>query len=328
MSTSRHYGFLLIRIAVIVILIILLLWKINIVSLLKYFDSQMLISILMVQPIVLVGLSIIVIRFSTLVGKPKPRFIHTFEAVILSYGLNNFIPGRISELLKATYLKDRAGIPIRISLAAIFLERMMDIVILCILALIGIILSHLYTNLFLLIAPLAVVFIILISLPRFEQFLVSLISHMPWKMFKGFLGDFISHSSSRLKEGNFFVAAIFGLAGWAVSLVTVAFFLNFAGNIPVGPVRALEVFVATTIGMAIPAIPGGFGTYEAGGVFVLTGFGYNLEEALAIAIALHVSQIITSVVGSFFIVAFHRIGFSSLVKQTIKVTKSDRIDEI
>jgi len=307
---------------------ILLLWKINVLHLLKYFDLQMLFNILMVQPIVLVGVSIIAIRFSTLVGKPKPRFTHTFEAIILSYGFNNFIPGRISELLKATYLKDRAGIPIRISLAAIFLERMMDIVILCTLGLIAIILSLLYANLFVLIVPLAVVLIILISLPRFEQFLVNLISHMPWKILKAFLGDFISQSSSCLKEGNFSIAAIFGLAGWAVSLVTVAFLLNLAGNIPIGPVGVLKVFVATTIGMAIPAIPGGFGTYEAGGVFVLTGFGYNLEEALAIAITLHFSQIITSVVGSLFIVAFHRIGVSSLVKQAIKFTKSDRIDEI
>ena len=328
MSTSRQYGFVLIRIAVIAILMILLLWKINIVSLFKYFDLQMLFSILMVQPIVLVGISIIAIRFSTLVAKPKPRFTHTFEAIILSYGFNNFIPGRISELLKATYLKDRAGIPIRISLAAIFLERMMDIVILCTLGLTVIILSFLYANLFVLIVPLAVVLFILISLPRFEQFLVNLISHMPWRRLKVFLGDFISQSSSRLKEGDFFIAAIFGLAGWAVSLVTVAFLVNLAGNIPIGPIGVLEVFVATTIGMAIPAIPGGFGTYEAGGVFVLTGFGYNLEEALAMAIALHFSQIIMSVVGSLFILAFHRVGLSSLVKQAIKFTKSDRIDEI
>ncbi len=50
------------------------------------------------------------------------------KSIWLSYGLSNIMPGRISELVKPMYLKDKANIPITVSLSTLLFERFSDVI--------------------------------------------------------------------------------------------------------------------------------------------------------------------------------------------------------
>lgn len=93
-----------------------------------------------------------------------------------------------------------------------------------------------------------------------------------------------------------------------------ALFLNLVGSIPIGLFGSLVVFVATVLGAAVPALSGGLGTYEAAAVFTLKGFGYSFEEALALALTVHVCLLSLSIVLTLIIVLTERIGLSALIK--------------
>ena len=48
----------------------------------------------------------------------------------------------------------------------------------------------------------------------------------------------------------------------------------------------------------IPALPGGFGLYEAAGVLVLQRYGFSIENALGLILSLHIAQIAISIAGT------------------------------
>lgn len=316
MNRSRKNSiYFLLRTTIVLILVGIFIWKINAKLLLSYFNFQVIKNILLVQPIIFLSLLMAMIRFLLLLGKPTPRFPFAFKAILLSYGLNNILPGRISELLKVSYLKEHVQLPIAVGLAAVLLERMMDILFLGFLALLSmwIFIGGSATQPLII---LAVAFLgILVLLPRSENWGKWVGARIPWKFLSLGLEDVTKHTSSRLREGSFLTALPFGLASWFLSFLSVALFLQLNGVSSMGLLGALAVFTGVTVGVAVPLLPGGFGTYETGAVFVLEHLGYSLEKAFSIAIALHTSQILLCVVGSLIVSFTERVGILTLLKQ-------------
>jgi uncharacterized membrane protein YbhN (UPF0104 family) len=85
---------------------------------------------LVVQPLVLVSLMAQAQRHAVLARTPPAPFWAAFRAVSLAQGLNVLVPGRLSEGLKATYLRQKAGVPLSDALAALVIERLLDLAIL------------------------------------------------------------------------------------------------------------------------------------------------------------------------------------------------------
>jgi len=77
--------------------------------------------------------------------------------------------------------------------------------------------------------------------------------------------------------------------------------------------QSLLLFTATTAGLMIPLLPGGIGTFEAAGIYVLKGVGYGFTEALVLSVALHVCQMLFTFLASMVIVSSERIGVGALV---------------
>jgi len=147
---------------------------------------------------------------------------------------------------------------------------------------------------------------------------------LPGAAFHAFCENFLAHASMRIKGGSFVKALLVTAAAWLFDCVAIAFFFHAVGSIPLGLSGVLVVFVASTIGAAIPALPGGLGTYEAAAVFSLKSFGYSFEEALALSIALHVTMFIFPLLIALVIVTTEKIGITALVRNITSAARTGR----
>jgi len=315
-------GFSLWRIGIVGLLLLLVIWKMDFHLFFSHFDFLALRNILFVQPLVLLCLVMAAFRFRIILGKPFPLFRLVFKAILLTYGLNNLLPGRVGELLKVSFMKEHAQVSIPTGLAAVFLERMMDVFFLGSLTLIGVEIFWKGMTFQPWVAFSLVAVGVLFLIPRIENLLIRLLRHLPWKLFQGGLEAWVQQVAKGIREHRFFKALPFGLAGWGFSFFLVALFLHLGGVIPLGQWEALAVFIGVTVGSAIPALPGGLGTYEAGAVFVLRQMGFPWEKALYIAVTLHLSQILFCVAGACWVMATERMGLSTLIRRAREVAES------
>jgi glycosyltransferase 2 family protein len=311
------------KIFILFILIGFIAWHKDISKIVAYFNLRLFVCMLLIQPIHLASIAMLAIRLSILVRKPRTPFFTTFKAVMLSIGMNNLLPARIAELFKVAYLREHGGIPTSAGLAGIFLERMADFIFLGVLALLGVGLFLVDVRHSILLVVLMVVTIgVLVFIRDLERFIFHIASRIPWVKFRRFCERFLGYALVRLKGGGFYSAMLFGFGAWGFSFVTVALFLHLAGGISLGLIGTFGVYLAIVIGRSVPVLPGSFGTYEAAAVLALKGFGYHFEEALALALALHVAQIAIALIYSLEIAIIEHTGFSTLSREVFEVVRN------
>lgn len=306
----------MIKVVAVAVILAALLRNISIPGVIGHLRIEMLIGMLAMQPILAAGLGINAFRFVLLVDTPRIPVWTACKALLLSLGLNAILPARFSEILKATYIRDHSGVALSQGLAAVFLERVVDVFYLGILATVAT--SLLLTNAFglavSLIAPVVILLIVIVTL---KQRLLALAQRMPWVRLRNFSVRFIRHITSCLKNRAFYGALAVGAFVWIASCTSVVLFLSWVGSIPIGIGGAIIVFIASTIGGAIPALPGGVGTYEAAVALTLKGFGYDIEEAIALGIALHAGQLLLSFTAALIIVTVDRTGVRALLRDVL-----------
>lgn len=84
------------------------------------------------------------------------------------------------------------------------------------------------------------------------------------------------------------------LAAFFLSIAMWGFFLlGFYAVLPTFEF-SLSVLTGVSVAAALPALPGGIGTFQAAFVFVATKFGMSGAEALLIAVIQHATQIIST----------------------------------
>lgn len=292
----------------------LLLWKLLPADWSSHFDASMLIAAMAIQPVAMMGLVPHATRLGILAGLPASRLGHPLAALLLAQGLNLLLPGRVAEFLKASYLHSHAGVPVSQGIAAVFLERSVDLVIVAGLSLVSLALFATGTITWAWLAAGALL-LGLMLVPAQEERLARLVSRLPWPMAAAFAERFCRHVSHTVREQVFSRAMALGIVTWIFSLLNVYVFIQIAGSHPVDAKGALGLFVATTIGGALPGLPGGFGAYEAGAVLALRPYGYDTGEALAIGLALHLSQFVIPLLATGAILARDHIGLSQLLRR-------------
>ena len=85
--------------------------------------------------------------------------------------------------------------------------------------------------------------------------------------------------------------AALSLAGWASELVMLLLF-QLAFDLPPSVRMALLTLVGINAAIVIPALPGNFGTFEAGAIMALVMCGAPREVAVAYALTYHLSHVI------------------------------------
>ena len=276
-------------------------------------DRDVFLAGLVVQPIIVCCFIVLAIRHVMLIGAPRIGLGVAFRAIVLSQGLNLVLPARLSELLKATYLRDHASVPLSSGVSAVILERSVDVLIVAGLGVLGVI-QYFDRGNFATIPLVGLVLAVGIAvLVRSPGLVLRLVHSVPSARLAGFLERTYRHFSAMAGTRAFWYALLLGCGAWGLSYINILVFIELAGSIPIGFSGALLVFVLTTLGGAIPALPGGLGTYEAAAVIALRSLGYSFDEALVLAFAMHAAQLILPFVMAALIMLTERTGISSFV---------------
>lgn len=276
-------------------------------------DWDVFLAGLVVQPIIVCCFVVLATRNVLLIGGPRIGLGVAFRAIVLSQGLNLVLPARLSELLKATYLRDHASVPLSSGVSAVVLERSVDVLIVAALGVLGVFLFFDRGNFASFAALGLVLAVAIVVLVRSPRLVLRVVHAVPSERLAGFFERTYQHFSATAGTKAFWYALLLGAMAWGLSYINILVFLELAGSIPIGFSGALLVFVLTTLGGAIPALPGGLGTYEAAAVIALRSLGYSFDEALVLSLAMHAAQLILPFVMAVLIMLTERTGLSSLV---------------
>lgn len=287
------------------------------------FDRVIFEAMLLVQPILLLNILMVAIRYNILLGPDRQKLTLLYKAVLLVTGLSIVLPGKTSELLRPTYLKEHSKLPVFNSLMALGAEKVIDAFILGLLALVFISMS-LFKHLWIVwvfagCAPIA----ILAFSPKLSKQFHFFIRLLPSKV-QGLAEKIYLQVCQIAKKGTLLQALVTGLIVWGLSLFSVYVFFYFALPKPLTFHQAAFLFILTTFGNLVPLLPAGFGLYEAGAIYALTKFGYKFDYALVLAICLHLSQLGLPVILGFVVAMCNKTGVSTLMKQGLQLVKKNK----
>lgn len=273
---------------------------------LERIDARFVVALLAAQLPLLLAQLLMAVRLRSIVSLPAAGFRHCLQAGLLAQAGDVVLPARLSELLRAGYLRQMANVPFSAGLAAIVVERIADIVTVAML---------IVAAAFLVIEADATFFVVsalglglaLVALPVLTPWLDRALRYVPIKPLAAFASRLLHEVVQRQRDGRFWRALVPTLAIWLLGLIATWAFFAVAGlfadarlNRPVVTVVVM-VFVLTTIGNAVALLPGSLGTYEAGVVVALGACGIPFEESLPLAFGLHVAHLFIGVLGGGFV---------------------------
>ena len=228
---------------------------------------------------------------------PRARFA---EMVVSSVAVNNVLPGRVGDLLRARWLQVAARIPGGRALATVFVDRAFDVLALVVFLAVSLPfvssaewLRRIAVGGVVLLMALGLVLLAARaytrSRTRERRGHRSLLRRIARDTLEG-LADPIGRTRAVALAGISFVTwALWGLAAW---------FAAQALGMELSPVEAIFITAVINLGVAIPSSPGFIGTYQWLGVSALALFDVGTEQALAFAILMHaVWYVPTTVVG-------------------------------
>jgi uncharacterized protein (TIRG00374 family) len=234
------------------------------------------------------------------VESPPPRN-RVFNLLMIGYLANAILPARPGDIIRAVLLRQIFRISFSYGMAGIILDRLFDILAICVLGLIvsflvplpHLLVSGLYT---LTVAGLALLTLLLflnrrqISLAQMPTRFPAAFRHSFARFFAEWLERFASAMSVLYSPTRLTMAFLLTFLGWAILAISSIVMIN-AFQLPVPPAAALLVLVATNLGAVIPSVPSSLGIYHFMAVLALSVWHVNTSMAVAFAIASHAAYI-------------------------------------
>jgi uncharacterized protein (TIRG00374 family) len=302
------------------IILILVFSKTNTDAFYQIFNGQTFSAICLIQFPLLLATLLNVKRHCILVRDPTAPFATCFAAILLSAGLNLVIPGRISEIVKATYIRQKLNIPLANGISAIVIERLMDVLIVACIGTFGVISVFLNDNNILTLMLMASITALIFLRPIANALFHLTANH------KNFVSRFIyencSHVEKILSLKNSFFALSLSLFSWTIHCFAIWLFFWSLTNYQITFAEATLVFSAIIFAGAIPSLPGGLGVIQAAIVLVLTHLEIPFEEALLLSFALHFAEILIAAVIAPIILILQPTGIGDLMKQISSLKKT------
>ena len=246
-------------------------------------------------------------------GVPAARF---GEMVVSGVAVNNVLPGRVGDLLRARWLQVAGRISAGRALASVFVDRSFDV--LALVAFLAISLPFVAGAEWLRrialggLILLAVLALVLVAARAYTQHRArGRRGHR--SLARRIARDTLEGLAEPLGLVRALVLAAISLATWATWGLA-AWLVASAVGIELSPVEAIFVTAVINLGVAIPSSPGFIGTYQWLGVSALALFEVGTEQALAFAILMHaVWYAPTTLVGGILLLrrALGRIGLRS-----------------
>jgi uncharacterized membrane protein YbhN (UPF0104 family) len=269
--------------------LVLFVWRVlDGVPLAETFTAERLRAVALTQPILLVAILCSGRRLAILASAPWGGGV---RAMVLGAGLNLALPGRLGEVVKASYLSQVGGTPLAGTLAAVLMERLMDLVIVGVLGVLAVlvVLGTTGTG-----GPVVAVVAIaaLLSVRWLAPLGRAVVQRLPWPGVRAFATQLLERLIALQSQPRAWRLWLLGAATWCASWASIHALLHLACSRPLTPGDTAFVFVASTFGLAVPLLPGGLGTYESAATAALRLRGVPLEEAVTLAILLRLQQFV------------------------------------
>ena len=311
-SKSGYFGAPF-RVALTILLVLAFIYSIDVSVLLETFDVKHVHAFAASQMFQLPALFLVALRFGILCGARPKAYGAVLRGYCLALGLNSFVPGRMSELLKISFISRYSDIDAPTITAAVFSEKVVDLAILSALLLLGfglIPVSSEYKYAFLMTSALAVALVTALVLSGAR--IGSGGDEKCANAVVGFGKDVLVRLPKMFDTFTLFLLVIVSLVAWALSILVIYTILTFVLLEPVSLKQAFVVFSAMAIGRAIPGLPGSLGTYEAAIVLAMTTLGYSAEESLAAALTMRASQVVVVTIAGLLILCRDGTGLARL----------------
>ncbi len=255
-----------------------------------------------------------------------------FPVLVVGFALNNLLPGRPGEFVRAISLGQREGLPKTAGLATVVVERVIDgltlIAILAFLALgfelpgWGRVVEIVSVAIF------AVALVGLLFLLLREDLAMRLLNYglrfLPARLgqrLNQMLGSFILGLHSLKSPREVLVIVLLSFCVWLCEATQYFLVLTAFGLLDPVTTRAFAAaftMVAANLSIAIPAAPGGLGPFEGAGVLALSAFGLSKQQSFPAVLVTHfgVQYLLISGLGIFFI-----------AREGIKLTQAVEVDK-
>ncbi|MBI3741371.1 MAG: flippase-like domain-containing protein [Chloroflexi bacterium] len=239
----------------------------------------------------------------------KISIARLFPVLIVGFALNNLLPGRPGEFLRAHALGKRENLSRMLGFGTVVLERVVDGLTLLAFLLIA---YFAFSPLHLFLPELAewiglIAFILfslalaaIIFLLKREQLALHLFHRLTQFLPRRFvarveqmIGSFTLGMHSLHSAREVAMIALLSLAVWVCEFISYFAMLTAFHTLAafsLRPVAAAMTMVLINLGIMIPAAPGGLGPYEAAGIFALSAFTVNANAAASFALAMHATQ--------------------------------------
>jgi uncharacterized protein (TIRG00374 family) len=227
-----------------------------------------------------------IVRWSAYLKRFGFRFPAGFTALSYVAGFAfTLSPGKVGEMVRARYYKD-AGVPLNVTTAAFFLERLMDTLAMASLALFGVALTSGYAPiLWLSLLALSGVLVVLAAMP-WNSCLAALArtQRLPVLLrdtLKGILHMLVAARSllhPRLLAFGFLIS----LLAWCAEGTGLMVLGNLAPAVSLDWATANGIYAIAVLVGAISFLPGGLGSTEVVMATLLTAHGYAMPQAILI----------------------------------------------
>lgn len=311
----------ILKLLVIVIILPFVLFQFSREALQQIFNWDTLIAIFSIQFFLFSATALNVIRYAFLVRKPPAPFTTCLAAILLSAGINLIIPGRVSEIIKATYVRKKLNIPLSNSTAAIVIERLLDV---CVVATIGMIgFVGIFFEDVTMLNLMLIVSIIGLSLMKPVAKVIE--THIRWRkdLISRFIHGNCEHVIKIISWKIGLITPLLTAFSWLLHCFAIWLFFFMLPGYQLSFTEATLVFGAIIFASAIPALPGGIGAIQAAIILVLTQLNVPVEEALLLSFAIHFAEILISAVSTPIILISQPTGMGDLVERALKFKKDD-----
>ncbi len=239
-------------------------------------------------------------RLRAILGRPVP-FWRLLSILSIGYLAINVLPLRMGELVRPTLLAEKEDVPFGAGLAAIFLERLVDMfMLLGMMLLVGFAvdlpegrvvvegIDVLQVGQRAVGTMVALGTLGLVALLAIGEPILRLTDRLP-------LGGFLRRFREGLVDLARRPAALVGVFGssvviWGITILAVQVTLMAFPGLPAGTGDALTVWTVTLAGMTAAPTPGFFGGFEAFCSAGLVLLGADADRARTFAVLLHLGQ--------------------------------------
>ena len=235
--------------------------------------------------------------------RDKPKYVDVFFSEGEGYLLNNFLPFRLGELGRAFLLSRKSGMAFSEVLPTIIIERVVDLAFSA-----GILLAALpyvtdsqgSARIAYIVGGIVIFGLLMMYvLARNNQWALDTFHKLSarWTVLHKFGGDFLESFLKGLgviTDGWLFIRFLFWMTlNWLLALVSY-YLITLAFFPQAKPEWTLFIIGAAAFGGAIPALPGGVGTFEGAVSAALFVFTHDQSTALAAALTMRLYNYLNS----------------------------------